>query len=139
MPFIEWNEEMVFQIDDIDAHHEKLVDLINTLYERVFECENLEQERELTGHILRELRDYAVYHFSAEEELLIKCNYPAYREHKREHDQFVSRVGELSEEYSRGEPVLSFPTFMFLKNWLVDHILRKDSDYVAYVKTDTVL
>lgn len=139
MPFIEWNDEMVFDITDIDTHHERLVELINILYERVFECENLDQERELTGNILREMKDYAVYHFTAEEELMQECGYPACRDHKREHDHFIARVEELSAKYDSGEPALSFPTFMFLKNWLIDHILRKDSEYVAYVKKDTGL
>lgn len=133
MPFVEWSAKLFTDIPIIDDHHHQLVDLINALYDGVFNCENLEQERNLTQYTLLELLRYAEYHFAAEEKLMLACNYPGCEGHKQEHAQFVHRVGELLTDYKQGKPVLSFDTFLFLKEWLTSHIARTDQQYLPYV------
>ena len=65
MPICTWNSEYSVGIDQIDKQHQKLVLLINTLFDAMKEGKGKERQ----GHILNELVQYTDYHFKCEEEL----------------------------------------------------------------------
>lgn len=134
MKFITWNENYLTNIKEMDDHHKKLVDILNQLYEGVFECGNIDDERLLTHETLLELQGYAQYHFAAEETLLVKHDYPAYQQHQEEHVKFNAQVNELVKKLAAGEAALSFPTFIFLKDWLTEHILKNDKGYSLFLR-----
>lgn len=129
MEFFEWGEKYSTKIQEFDNDHKKLFKLFNGVYQQVFECEDLEEERNLTKKTLTKLLEYVKYHFTAEEELMIKFNYPAYVEHKKEHEYYIEEVNKFVQQYNNGVAALSFPTFMFLKEWITKHILGRDKDY----------
>lgn len=134
MAFFEWDESLVTHITEIDEHHQQLVALLNKLYEQVFECSDIDEERALTRSVLKELADYTAYHFTAEEALLEQHQYPELTEHKQAHALFMQKVDELMREYEQGGLALSFPTFTFLKDWISTHIRVTDAHYAAYLQ-----
>lgn len=138
MEFFSWDEKYATNIEEIDEDHKKIINLFNEVYEKVFQCENVDDERELTKQTLHKLAKYVQYHFTAEEGLMIKINYPDYIEHKREHDHYISEVNNLIVEYEQGGVALSFPTFMLLKEWITNHILGTDQKYGPYFHNQTV-
>ncbi|SFL30964.1 bacteriohemerythrin [Pelosinus propionicus] len=129
MEFFEWDESFSTKIQRFDDDHKKLLILFNNVYHRVFECENLEEERELTQETLVELLNYVTYHFSAEEELMMQFGYPQFLEHKKEHGSYIAEVNKFLDQHKKGAAALSFPTFMFLKEWIAKHILVRDKEY----------
>jgi len=129
MEFFSWDEKYAINIEKIDDHHKKLIGLFNEVYNKVFQCEDLDDERELTKETLQQLSAYIQYHFTAEEDFMLKIDYPEYIEHKQEHDHYVKEVNKLLIEYKQGESALSFPTFMLLKDWIATHILVTDRKY----------
>lgn len=129
MEFFEWDEKYSTKIQEFDNDHKKLLELFNGVYQQVFECEDLEEERNLTNKTLIQLLEYVKYHFTAEEELMIKFNYPSYVEHKKEHEYYIEEVNKFVQQHNNGVAALSFPTFMFLKDWITKHILGRDKDY----------
>lgn len=131
--FIPWNDKFCTAISNLDEHHERLFELLNSLYFGVFACEELEQESELTRQTLAELESYAKYHFIAEEKLMQEHKYPDYLAHKREHEYFAKQVNSLQEKHQKGELALSFSTFEFIKEWLTNHILQTDRNYVPFL------
>lgn len=131
--FAVWGEKYLTDISEMDEHHEKLVDIVNRLYSSVFECESLEREHELTGIILQELLDYTSYHFAAEEQLLQQYEYPDIAEQIDGHKVFINKLNGLLVLHRQGVQALSFPTFEFLRDWLINHIAGVDKKFGPYL------
>lgn len=119
---IEWSETYATGIDEIDGHHKKLVELLNTSYSLILNDNN---QKELL-QLLDELIDYAKYHFDAEEQLMQKYAYKQMDAHMIEHFSFINRVMSYQNEIVYGKKYLSVDVFDFIKHWLLDHILKID-------------
>jgi len=129
MEFFEWDKKYSTKVQEFDNDHKKLFKLFNGVYQQVFKCEDLEEERNLTKQTLVELLEYVKYHFTAEEDLMVKFNYSEYVAHKKEHTYYINEVNKFVEQHKKGTVALSFPTFMFLKDWITKHILGRDKEY----------
>ena len=132
MAFFNWDESFSTNIEEIDTHHKQLISLFNDVYEKVFNCEDIDDERELTQQTLHNLAQYIQYHFAAEEELMIKFGYPGYLEHKKEHDYYIKEVNKIEIEHQQGGVALSFTAFTLLKDWIAKHILGTDKQYEKF-------
>jgi hemerythrin len=75
--------------------------------------------------IIIELTDYAKYHFSYEEELMIAAAFSGFAAHKEEHDVFCARIIEFQKDFKLGIDV-SIEIISFLNNWISFHILKTD-------------
>lgn len=133
MAFIEWSPRFATGVGEMDAHHQKLISLLNSLYDNVLHCETIEAERELTGRILAEVVAYTKYHFATEEKLMLEIEYPGYAEQKQAHEWFAQELDVLLEQYNDGIMGLSFDTFRFLKDWICNHISESDTQYRAFI------
>lgn len=132
MAFLNWDENFSTNVQEFDAHHKQLISLLNDVYEKVFECEDIDDERELTQQTVHNLVEYIHYHFTAEEDLMIKLGYPGYLEHKQQHDYYINEVNKIAAEHKQGGGALSFTTFMLLKDWITKHILGTDKEYEQF-------
>lgn len=131
MSCIEWTKAFQTGINEIDTHHQQLFQILNTLYDN--RDGSATQRREVVGVSLIQLRDYARYHFAAEERLMREFQFPGYEEHQREHEKFTIRVGEFLVEYRHAGKTLSTETFEFLNDWIITHIQGTDKKYVPYL------
>jgi len=129
MEFFKWDEKYCTNIQEFDADHKKLISLFNKVYDKVFQCKDIDAERELTDETLNELGDYVREHFMAEEKLMLKFGYPKYEEHKQKHDDFIKEVNKLIDQHIQGEVALSFSMFVLVKDWITHHILMMDKEY----------
>lgn len=130
MPYVQWTPEYSTNHPVFDQHHQQLIDILNTLYEN--RDESATQRREIVGVALMELKQYATYHFSAEEEFLQSIRFPEYEAHCREHRAYIEAIHTFIQEYRRGGKTLGLRTFEFLNNWLLTHILINDKKYASY-------
>jgi len=128
MAFVSWKEAYNTGNEEIDAQHKQIFEIINELYD----SRHSQGSREVIDGILSKLTDYAAEHFSAEEALLEKMNYPKLEEHKAEHQNFRNRIKEIlghqTEEQFRTEDML----VTFLKGWLAKHILDEDMKALSF-------
>jgi hemerythrin len=127
MAYLHWSNELDTGIEVIDKQHRRIVDLINEL-----NTANESGDSAVINHVLGELVDYTLSHFSFEEELQEKANYPFYKAHKRVHEIFTKRVSEFQQRAAKGENVAP-ELLSMLKIWLVNHIKGDDADYVESV------
>jgi len=122
MPLIAWSDELALGVPEIDAHHQHLVDLLNKAHDSFIW--GLEPGQ-INGTITS-LKDYADYHFTAEEQLMQLQHDPELASHQLEHQAFRTKVSELGTLQTRD----SFPTYLaiidFLLEWLVTHIKTTD-------------
>lgn len=128
MVFFQWTESMSVGVSEFDAHHKKLIDLINTLFDAMSEGKG----KTVIGEILEELLKYTDYHFGVEEAKMKEMAYPAYVGHHAEHQKFVEEVTKLYRKYQGGDIFLSVDTLNFLKEWLNKHILQTDMAYKTF-------
>jgi hemerythrin-like metal-binding protein len=124
-----WSESLSVNIRLIDDQHRQLVNLINRLYRAM----QTGSKREETAAILDELVEYTVYHFNAEEELFSGHGYPEEIPHKNTHKQLVGQVVEFQRKFKSGDSELDMELLQFLKNWLVQHIMKTDKRYAGFL------
>ncbi|MCC6134817.1 MAG: bacteriohemerythrin [Candidatus Contendobacter sp.] len=126
--FIEWSNELSVGIEEIDAQHKVLVDLLNQIHEAI-------QQRhgaEITGRILQKLGEYTRIHFAVEESLMRIMHYPDYERHKLEHDKLIDQLNVFQAKLADGKISISFELAHFLKAWLTKHIMGTDKYYTPY-------
>ena len=128
MALIEWHDSFSIGIANIDDHHRRLVELLNSSYDRVV-CGAPPAS---ISAVLTELVDYASYHFVTEEFWMSRNSYPQLAEHTAEHDRFTSRLQEIRADFTQGKHALSLDVLVFLRDWLADHILTSDADFGRY-------
>ena len=128
LPLIEWNDSLSVGLDVIDEQHIKLVEILNSL-----NSSGGGQDDEVIKKILNDLVEYTVYHFAFEEELLLKHQYPDYKNHVAAHKALVKKVGKFNEEFQAGKAKLSGELFKFLRSWLNGHIRGTDKLYVPHL------
>ena len=130
MSLMEWTESMSVGVTQFDDEHKKLIVLINDLFDAV----QAGRGRQALGSVLDELIDYTKTHFSHEEHHLKKLGYPAFKEHKKEHDALAKQVIDIQRKYHAGATaMLSMEVMSFLKSWLVTHIQGTDCLYTAFL------
>lgn len=125
MSLIEWNDTMSVSVAEIDNQHKKLVAMINELNDAMAKGKG----KEAIGKIINELITYATTHFATEEKYFDMFKYPGALVHKKEHADFVKKVGEFQDGFSKGSLSLTIEVMRFLKDWLTKHILGSDKKY----------
>lgn len=128
MAFIEWNSNLSVKIAAIDEQHQKLIAMINELNNAMA----LGKGKEVVSKIINGLVSYATSHFSTEEKYFDQFKYPETLTHKKEHADFVKKVGEFQEKFNKGMAALTLEIMQFLKDWLVKHIQGTDKKYSSF-------
>jgi hemerythrin-like metal-binding protein len=129
MPQIQWMDSFKVNIRDIDAHHQRLINLINTLQKGIEHHE----ERVVMGMVIDLLIEYTKYHFSVEEGYFDLYHYPDAKSHKAQHQMFLSRVLQFKHDFTTDEMNLPSALTRFLSDWLQNHILVADHKFAPFL------
>jgi hemerythrin len=128
---IDWNDILSVGIEQMDDEHKELFRRINALLVGLLGPEGSANISELTAAIY----DYTVFHFTDEQELMRKENYPRYEQHKTLHDAFLKEWAEIQAQLTSGQ--FSAPLLIRIQdkvvNWLLDHIAKVDHDYSDFI------
>jgi hemerythrin-like metal-binding domain len=126
----EWKKEYELGIEKIDGEHKKLFDIANKGYDLLKNDLYLDKYDRIMD-IVHELRDYAQFHFSAEEEYLQSIGYKKLFTHKMEHDYFIDKISsvDLGKIDSDQDKYIT-EILDFMVQWIKEHILQKDKEYV---------
>lgn len=125
-----WTPKLILGVDPIDEQHKELVRLINRLHRAMKAKIGIKD----AGDILESLAQYTVYHFEFEEKMFDKYGYPGSREHKEYHRKLVESVLTFQKDFKAGKAGLTMDLMTFLTNWLKDHIMKTDREYVVFFK-----
>ena len=129
MAFLEWDNSFSVKIPSIDKQHQKLIGMINELMDAMKEGKG----NNVLGDIIGKLADYTVVHFTTEEKYFDRYGFPGTEEHKKEHQEFVTKVLDFKQGFEAGKIGLSIKIMHFLKDWLKDHILGTDQKYSDFL------
>lgn len=116
-----WNGALATGYPEIDEQHRKLIDLANRLNEAMQRGE----ARSEIGAVLEDLIKYTTFHFEFEENLMKKAGYPELFQHQQEHKKLVNDVLARKARFDSGS-ALSSELLSFLRDWLVNHIMKTD-------------
>jgi len=128
--FVEWKDSYSVGVDTIDDDHKKLLGMINQLQAAA----HYKTDEEIVEQVLNQLVDYTKYHFCREEEMMRKCNYPDFEEHKKQHDEMILQVSSYINDYRIDRTRTIEDVAVYLKTWLVTHINGTDQKYTPYLK-----
>lgn len=134
MALIVWSDDLSVKVGKSDEQHKVLINLINDLHDAMLKGKS----KEIISDILKSLVDYTVVHFTEEEELLAKYEYPDLPIQKKAHAAFVKRISEFQEGYKKEKFGLSIEIMDFLSDWLRNHINGIDKNYSAYMNSKGV-
>jgi len=123
----EWSESYLTNIPEIDADHRKLFALAASLEKAVADGRGEEAVRPA----LLELAAYSREHFATEERLMEAAQYPGLEAHRQEHAGFIASLRRRTELPAA---VIAKDLSIMVANWLVDHVVRTDRDYVPYLR-----
>ena len=128
---VEWGPQYATGIDLIDTQHKALVDLTNQLYKAsLIRDGNFEA---VFKDSMSRLVEYVRFHFSAENELLERVEYPNHGDHKKEHEILVMQILDAAKAYEEGNKFAPNALVRDLKDWVFGHIALVDREYSAFV------
>lgn len=128
-----WKDSYSCNIRQIDEQHKKLFELANKIYNIVLLDDKYDHFDEIVGTI-RTLKEYTVFHFSYEEEVMRKYEYGDVDNHKIEHEAFIKKISSINEEkIDEKQKSFLMDLLEFVVNWIENHILKSDLKYKDYL------
>lgn len=127
---ISWDESFKIDHHMIDSQHKRLFAIVDEIYEITQKTD--EQQKEDIMMVLQDCTKYVVFHFASEEKLMDEIDYPAKAAHVKQHKEFTARVSEAINEFSRGNKVQLDDLYLFLTEWLVQHVTKVDKALGMY-------
>ena len=132
---IDWLDEYDLHIKEIDEQHKRLAELINDFYQAF----QTNQDEKSLYWILDNLLSETILHFSKEEAIMELHGYPGYALHKEEHDILSKEVTNMFKGYIKGERNKSEKIGAFLKEWLINHIVKEDKNLGEFLTAKGVI
>ena len=121
---IAWRESYRLGDERVDSQHYQIFALLSDLVSSCQDGSNYARLHETLDFLV----NYTVKHFYDEESLQIQYNYPGYRRHKQQHDDFKVTVGEIVKKFDANESSaeLANDVNKIIVRWLITHITQED-------------
>ena len=127
---VAWDDAYSVGFEAIDNQHKELIKMINALFESCKQGTKAADAAFL--QTIKKAVDYARTHFSEEAQYMLNANYPDVKEHRKQHDDFVTTVLKSMQEFEAGKTA-PVELARFLKHWLLNHIAVTDKKYAPYL------
>lgn len=129
-----WSDEHKINVEEIDIQHQRILELVNNLHSSVEACiEKKELER-----VLIELVEYTHMHFSTEELLMKKNDYPELKKHHKEHQILLQHLDHLVAAVSSGKYPTFYSDYDVSTDWAMVHILECDKHLGAFLNSRNI-
>ncbi len=127
MPFFTWDpSSLSVSVNEMDQEHQKLIQLMNRLYDQNAEGE----KKEAILSTIVELANYTKTHFQHEEAYFDSLQgYSGSETHKVIHADLLKKLGDFKNQFEQGNGVVGKEFFDFLNLWLRAHIAGIDKKY----------
>lgn len=130
MSLITWTDKILsVNAPKFDQQHKMLIEMINQLYTATIQS----KEKSVIMSLLLKLEEQCVNHFKDEEELMVQFNYIDIDNHINEHQIFLNKLKDISEEVARNGK-LRIDTSVFIKNWFFDMVFEEDKKLFSFLR-----
>lgn len=125
---IEWKDEYLLGVDNIDMQHKIFMQILRKLDRVIGE----EKEKDLILRQIHELEKFAEFHFCSEENLMLEVNYPDIMTHKKVHEELLQELRNIVFFY---ENRLQNPDLLvhFLGEWFIHHTIDEDKKMAQFL------
>lgn len=135
---IKWKEEFSVNVKVIDEQHKKLFEIGSRIDELVSLSDSADHYDEIML-VMEELKDYTIYHFDFEENLLGKSGYDDLQKQHFEHHFFIKKLEKIGKkDIDSDQEEAIGEIYSFLINWITEHILKSDMKYSGYLNSKGV-
>jgi hemerythrin-like metal-binding protein len=133
--FLKWSDIYSVNVKEIDNQHQRMFSIINGLYEIKDDI----SEADLIK-LIKELKDYGIYHLGTEEKYFEKFNYPDKEQHALFHEKYKKKIEEFEEKIIRLKEIVVIEELKkFLKDWWLNHIQNEDQKYSDFFNQNGLL
>jgi hemerythrin len=129
MAFINWGSHYTVGIPTMDNQHKRMAEVLNQLQADIRAAGDIGRIRLL----LDALRQVSAEHFTAEEELMVKINFPGQAKHAEEHRALERRLAEFTGRFDGEERASAADAQVFFRSWFLEHVQKHDRDYGVYL------
>jgi hemerythrin len=123
MALLQWREEFSIGIAEVDHEHRELIDLINSLHERLVH----DQARAGIGEFLGELHARISAHFALEEKIMRSRRYAGFAEHKQDHERLLDEIRDIMDGYELHGRYDAGALGAALDAWFGEHFRTRDA------------
>lgn len=125
---LKWHDSFGTEIEKLDEQHKAFFEFVNEAY-RLSDV-----EREELIALIGKIREHNTSHFTYEEEMLYKFEYPDHIRHKKKHEDFSGKLNEIEEALQASVVGSREKLVMLLAGWVRDHILQDDKYFAEYLR-----
>lgn len=122
MSLLQWKPEYSVHQTLLDAQHQQLFSILNTMYENTMN--SLEVDCVLPK--IDMLSEFTKCHFSTEEQYMRDRNTPNIDLHIAKHRNFTDRIETLRAHYNNNDLEVTKELIIMLGQWLLGHVLKDD-------------
>lgn len=128
---IVFDESLRLGIEEMDAEHKTLVDMLNHLQSLLKEGKRTE-----AMHYFNEvLLSYVETHLSHEEAFMEQIGYPELESHKKIHEVYKKEVYRLAPHVESGDEKAFREALALAWGWLYNHISKTDRKYADWYRS----
>lgn len=137
MSELTWSDDYSVHIRPIDNEHKVLVALVND-FASALRVQGPVQHQ-IVMSALKTLSRHIRQHFESEERFLLANSYPGTSDHQREHFLLLEQLDGFEACFQAEKPEFNEKIMLFLKDWLVRHIILHDSRFGEYFRGKNVI
>jgi len=130
MNMLQFTEELLTGVPEMDLQHKTLVDLLNQVYQLLMDGDRASAQKLFKEKLL----DYVETHLSEEEKFMESIGYPELEAHKRLHETFRKEIIRLAPAIEEGSKKAFEQALALSWGWLYTHITKADKKYGAFAK-----
>jgi len=126
MPLATWRDTMNLNYPPLDDEHKAFLIVVNQAY-----MASQVDDFPMIEKVFEKCYDYARNHFSHEEDIMERVQFPDIENHMRSHQVFIHNVSEMRQQFEvcpslNDKRQIALKLANFLNVWLLGHILSKD-------------
>lgn len=126
---LQWQDKFSVGVPEVDHEHRELIRLINSLHETLEQAHSAERVRAALG----EVHVAISAHFALEEKDMQSWGYPAYPEHKRDHERLLEELRDLMDVIERAIPADTDAFGARVNAWFETHFQTHDARLHRYL------
>lgn len=123
MSRLQWRDEFSVGIAEVDHEHRELIQLINELQKNLRAGDDADKILESLGEIYAQI----AAHFALEEKMMRNTRYPAYAEHKEDHETLMDDLRDIMDGVEDDGVLDEAQLTDDLDRWFSDHFRTHDA------------
>jgi hemerythrin len=121
---VAWRESYRLGDERVDSQHYQIFALLSELVCACQDGSGIEKLKETVDFLV----NYTVKHFYDEESIQVQYNFPEYKKHKQQHEDFKATVGEIVQRFNENGSSIKLYSDVnkIIVRWLITHITQED-------------